>query len=206
MNWKIQPPVVLRSFFPGTTWRVRNDNREVYLTFDDGPVEKETAWVLDLLDQYSIKATFFCVGENVKRNPALFDELLKRGHSVGNHAFNHLPAWKCSRQEYFDNIEKAAEYIPGGLFRPPHGQLYPWYMNRLKEQFSKIVMWDVLSLDYEQGLNAQQVCQNVMHYTRPGSIIVFHDSKKAWNRLSEALPASLDALLKKGYVFKKLEM
>jgi len=205
MNLKVQPPVVLRNLFPGTTWRIKNESDQVYLTFDDGPVEKETTWVLDLLDQYQIKASFFCVGENVQRQPALLDELLKRGHSVGNHSFNHLPAWKCSRQRYFENIFKAEDYIPKGLFRPPHGQLYPWYMSELKEKFSKIVMWDVLSMDYDQRLNAHEVVNNVVKYTRSGSIIVFHDSKKAWDRLHQALPASLDALLKKGFDFKKLE-
>ena len=205
MNLKVQPPVVLRKLFPGTTWRIKNESKQLYLTFDDGPVEKETSWVLDLLDQYQIKATFFCVGENVQRQPALLDELLTRGHAVGNHSFNHLPAWKCSREQYFENIRKAEAYIPDGLFRPPHGQLYPWYMKDLTQQFSKIVMWDVLSMDYDNRLNAPEVANNVIQYTRPGSILVFHDSKKAWNNLQDALPASLDALLKKGFVFRKLE-
>ncbi len=206
MNWKVQPPGIIRSLFPGTTWRKSKQDKTLYLTFDDGPVEKETAWVLHLLNEYGIKATFFCVGENAHRNQDLITELLKKGHSVGNHAYNHLPAWKCSRLDYFDNIEKARPYIPGQLFRPPHGQLYPWYMKALKQQFKEVVMWDVLSMDYDNRLSKEQVLSNVLNNVRNGSILVFHDSKKAWDRLSYALPKSLDELLNKGYRFKALKM
>ncbi|MBK3517359.1 polysaccharide deacetylase family protein [Carboxylicivirga marina] len=206
MSWKVQPPEVLRKLFPHTLWRAKGEGKTLYLTFDDGPVEKETTWVMNLLDDYKIKASFFCVGENADNNTHLMQELLKRGHSVGNHAYNHLPAWKCSRKEYFDNIEKAKPFIPGGLFRPPHGQLYPWYMTELKHQFKHIVMWDVLSMDYDARLSQHDVLNNVLNNTREGSILLFHDSKKAWKRMHYALPAALDQLLKEGYQFKKLEM
>ena len=206
MSWKVQPPTALRALFPNTIWRFNKSEKTLYLTFDDGPVEKETTWVMNLLDEYQIKASFFCVGENADKNAHLLEELIKRGHSVGNHAYNHLPAWKCSRQEYFDNIAKARPFIPGALFRPPHGQLYPWYMQELKKQFKHIVMWDVLSMDYDNRLSQSEVLNNVMHYTRNGSILLFHDSKKAWKRMHYALPAALDQLLKEGYQFKKIEM
>ncbi|MCG8579407.1 MAG: polysaccharide deacetylase family protein [Bacteroidales bacterium] len=206
MNWKVQPPDALRALFPHTLWRNKKEGKTLYLTFDDGPVEKETGWVMDLLDEYDIKATFFCVGENADKNAHIMDELLIRNHSVGNHAYNHLPAWKCSRREYFDNIEKARPFIPGGLFRPPHGQLYPWYMSELKQHFKHIVMWDVLSMDYDNRLTQQDVLNNVLQYSRNGSILVFHDSKKAWKRMHYALPASIERLLKEGYQFKKLEV
>ncbi|WP_430811848.1 MULTISPECIES: polysaccharide deacetylase family protein [unclassified Carboxylicivirga] len=185
---------------------MKNTDKTLYLTFDDGPVEKETGWVMDLLDSYDLPATFFCVGENAHRNEGMVQELLQRGHSVGNHAYNHLPAWKCSRRAYFNNIEKAADHIPGQLFRPPHGQLYPWYMKALSRQFKHIVMWDVLSMDYDHRLSKGQVLANVLNYARNGSIVLFHDSKKAWPRMHYALPAALDQLLKEGYQFKKLEM
>lgn len=206
MSWKVQPPAALRALFPHTLWRGERRDKTLYLTFDDGPVEKETNWVMELLGTYNIKATFFCVGENAHNNSGLLHELIKKGHSVGNHAYNHLPAWKCSREAYFNNIEKARPYIPGNLFRPPHGQLYPWYMKALKQQFKHIVMWDVLSMDYDNRLSQQQVLNNVLQYTRNGSILLFHDSKKAWKRMHYALPASLDQLLEKGYRFEKLEM
>jgi len=205
-NWKVQPPQALRALFPHTLWRHKGEGKTLYLTFDDGPVEKETTWVMNLLDEYKIKSTFFCVGENADNNAQLIEELLHKGHSIGNHAYNHLPAWKCSRQMYFDNIEKARPYISGGLFRPPHGQLYPWYMAELKKRFKSIVMWDVLSMDYDERLSQEQVLNNVLHHTRPGSILLFHDSKKAWKRMHYALPAALDQLLKDGYQFKTLEM
>lgn len=206
MSWKVRPPQVLRSLFPGTTWRMPEREKVVYLTFDDGPVEKETPWVMNLLDQYDVKATFFCVGENADNNQHLVQELLKQGHSVGNHAYNHLPAWKCSRSEYFNNIEKARPYIPGKLFRPPHGQLYPWYMSELKNRFSKVVMWDVLSMDYDNRISKEQVLKNVTNNVRNGSVIVFHDSTKAWDRLTYALPKSLDFLLNEGYRFEAIKM
>jgi len=206
MSWKVRPPQIVRSLFPGTTWRMPNREKVVYLTFDDGPVEKETPWVMNLLGQYDVKATFFCVGENADNNQHLVQELLKQGHSVGNHAYNHLPAWRCSRSEYFNNIEKARPYIPGNLFRPPHGQLYPWYMSELKSRFSKVVMWDVLSMDYDNRLSKEKVLRNVTNNVRNGSVIVFHDSTKAWDRLTYALPKSLDFLLKEGYRFEAIKM
>ncbi len=206
MSWKVQPPAIVRALFPHTLWREDPHEKTLYLTFDDGPVEKETGWVMNLLDEYKIEASFFCVGENADNNAHLMKELLKSGHSVGNHAYNHLPAWKCSRQAYFDNIEKAKPFIEGGLFRPPHGQLYPWYMQQLHRQFKSIVMWDVLSLDYDRRISQKEVLNNVLNHSRNGSIIVFHDSAKAWKNMHYALPAALDALLKEGYQFKKLEM
>nr|WP_321453799.1 polysaccharide deacetylase family protein [uncultured Carboxylicivirga sp.] len=205
-NWKVRPPQMARNFFPGTTWRMPTREKVVYLTFDDGPIEKITPWVMDLLDQYKIKATFFCVGENADNNQQLVQELLQRGHSVGNHAYNHLPAWKCSRSAYIDNIEKARPFIPGNLFRPPHGQLYPWYMSELKRRFSRVVMWDVLSMDYDKRLTKDQVVLNVIKNVRNGSIIVFHDSIKAWDRLSYALPKSIEYILNEGYRFEAIKM
>nr|WP_321406340.1 polysaccharide deacetylase family protein [uncultured Carboxylicivirga sp.] len=206
MSWKVRPPQVIRNLFPGTTWRIPGQEKVIYLTFDDGPVEKETPWVMNLLNQYQVKATFFCVGENADNNQYLIQELLNNGHSVGNHAYNHLPAWKCSRSEYFNNIEKARPFIPGNLFRPPHGQLYPWYMKELKSKFGKVVMWDVLSMDYDKRLSKEQVLSNVTKNVRNGSVVVFHDSAKAWDRLTYALPKSLDFLLEKGYRFEVLKM
>ncbi len=206
MSWKVQPPGLVRKMFPGTTWRKTKGDKTIYLTFDDGPVEKETSWVMDLLKQYGIQATFFCVGENAHRNQYLVQELLSQGHSVGNHAYNHLPAWKCSRKEYFENLEKAQLYIPGKLFRPPHGQLYPWYISQLKQMFKEVIMWDVLSMDYDKRLTNSEVVNNVLNHTRDGSILVFHDSKKAWDRMNYALPKSLDKLLELGYKFEAIEM
>ncbi len=203
-RWSIQPPKWMRSFFKDTLWRVDEVDKTVFLTFDDGPVPEVTPWVCDELKRRDIKATFFCVGENVVKHPEIYRMVIKDGHQTGNHSFNHLPAWRCSGEEYFENIKLGMEQIDSTLFRPPHGQLYPWQMPKLKRLFSKVVMWDVLSKDYHNKLSASEVFENVKRHVRPGSIIVFHDSVKAWPRLKEALPATIDYLIKEGYSFRLL--
>ncbi len=202
----IQPPFWLRAFFPGVSWRKNKQEKVVYLTFDDGPVEPETIWVIEELRKHQIPATFFCVGENAHKNPHLINQLIDEGHSVGNHTYNHIPAWKCSRSEYFENIDKAMPHIKSRLFRPPHGKLYPWYVPKLRKQFSEIVMWDVLSKDFDNRLSAQDVIDNTLNHVRNGSIIVFHDSNKAWDRMHIALPACIKALKDQGYQFRKIKM
>lgn len=194
----MQLPELVRSFFPGTSWR-EGDDDSVYITFDDGPVPEATPWVLDELDKAGAKATFFCVGDNVRKYPDIYKEVLARGHRVGNHTYNHTKAWSVSRQKYFDNIEEAKTYIDSTLFRPPHGQLYPWYIKKLKESFAKIVMWDVLTQDYDNRLNGKTVFTNLTTYVRGGSIVVFHDSIKSFKNLEYALPASLEWLQEKEF-------
>ena len=203
-RWSIQPPKWVRLIFKDAIWRVDEKEKTVFLTFDDGPVPEVTPWVCNELKRRGIKATFFCVGENVVKHPEIYQMVIEKGHQTGNHAFNHLPAWRCSGKEYFENIELGMEQIDSTLFRPPHGQLYPWQMPRLKRLFSKVVMWDVLSKDYDNRLSASEVFENVKRNVRPGSIIVFHDSVKAWPRLKEALPATVDYLINEGYSFKLL--
>ncbi|TAJ13571.1 polysaccharide deacetylase family protein [Marinilabiliaceae bacterium JC017] len=203
-RFEVQPPQWVRALYPGTTWKGAHDERQVFLTFDDGPIEKVTPWVCEKLAEYNAKATFFCVGDNVRKSPGVFQLLKQEGHQVGNHTFNHIPAWKYSRKEYFENIEKGGKWINTGLFRPPHGQLYPWYVKQLRESFDKIVLWDVLSQDYDKRLSHQEVFRNVKEFVRPGSIIVFHDSLKAWDRLKEVLPAALDYLSEENYNFEIL--
>jgi len=203
-RWEVQVPERIRKLYPGTFWRGDDKEKVVYLTFDDGPVKDVTGWVCEELKKRDIRATFFCVGENVERNQDIYRRLVQEGHKTGNHTYNHLPAWKCSGKEYFENIVKASEVIDTDIFRPPHGQLYPWQVKKLKERFRRIVMWDVLSADYDNRLSAEEVRANVMDNVRPGSVIVFHDSIKAWPRLKQALPETLDLLLKEGYRFKTL--
>ncbi len=203
-RWEVQVPERIRKFYPGTLWRGEDKEKVVYLSFDDGPVRDVTEWVCEELKKRDIRATFFCVGENVERNPDIYRRLVKEGHKTGNHTYNHLPAWKCSGKEFFENIGKASKVISSDVFRPPHGQLYPWQVKKLKDRFRRIVMWDVLSKDYDSRLSAEEVRVNVMDNVRPGSVIVFHDSIKSWPRLKQALPAALDFLLKEGYSFKTL--
>lgn len=203
-RWEVQPPKWIRMFYPGTFWRGDVEDKVVYLTFDDGPVPEVTEWVCKELEKRNIKATFFCVGENVTRYPGLFRMLKDKGHGTGSHTYNHLPAWKCSGNEYLENVDKGNDVIGSDLFRPPHGQLYPWQVAALKKRFGKIVMWDVLSKDYDRQLTAEEVFENVRRNVRPGSVIVFHDSAKAWPRLEKALARTLDHLLKEGYRFEVL--
>jgi len=198
-----QPPRIYRRLFPGTLWRIPAPNgkpKSVYLTFDDGPIPEMTPWILEVLDKYKIKATFFCVGENVRQYPTLYETLLERGHQVGNHTFNHLQGIRSRSKNYIRNIAEASKYIDSDLFRPPHGHMRFPQLFRLRKLF-RIVMWDVVTRDYSPHVTAKDVLNNVKKYTRNGSIIVFHDSLKAKGRIEEALPQAIEWLLKEGYQF-----
>lgn len=191
--------------FPEGVWRITKKKHTVYLTFDDGPIPEVTPWVLDTLDHYGIKATFFCVGENVSRNPELFEEVKRRGHSVGNHTYNHLQGAHTSTTSYLKNIMKADGLIRSNLFRPPHG-LLRWKQARIIKTHFSIIMYDLVSRDYSKKLTGEQVFGNVKRYARKGSIIVFHDSLKAEKNLRYALPKSIEWLLEHGYSFEKIPM
>ena len=199
-----QPPRIYRWLFPGALWRIpapKGQKKNVFLTFDDGPIPEMTPWILDVLDKYDIKATFFCVGENVSKHPELYDMILKRGHRVGNHTYNHIQGIRYWSENYIRNIAKASELIDGNLFRPPHGHMRVPQVVRLRKIF-RIVMWDVVTRDYSPHMTAKGVFNIVKRYTRNGSIVVFHDSLKAKGRIEEALPKSIEWLMENGYQFK----
>lgn len=200
-----RPPMIFRLSVPGGLFRRREEGHPnaVYLTFDDGPIPEVTPWVLDLLDRYGIKATFFMVGDNVRKYPELYEEVIRRGHSVGNHTMHHVQGLRLRLKSYLRDVAEARQYIKSDLFRPPHGWLRPRQTWALHEQF-RVVMFDLVTRDYSKRLTADQVVANVKRYARPGSVIVFHDSIKSWPRLQRALPESLDWLLSKGYEFRKL--
>ncbi|MDR3269010.1 MAG: polysaccharide deacetylase family protein [Tannerella sp.] len=198
-----QPPWVYRVIFSGAVWRQPGKEKCVYLTFDDGPVPEVTPWVLDLLDTFHLKATFFCVGDNVRKYPEIYRMIRERGHRVGNHTHNHIQGIRFRSKNYLANVEKAAEWIRSDLFRPPHGHMRYPQLSGLKKKY-RIVMWDVVTRDYSPHMTSQGVFNVVKKYTRNGSIIVFHDSLKAVDRMKEALPQSLEWLLKQGYQFKVL--
>ncbi len=200
MGLMIQPSFLLSGIFKGATWSEKTDKNEVFVTFDDGPIPEVTPWVLDEADKWNAKLTFFCVGENVFKHPDVYEEVLRRGHAVGNHTYNHIKAWSYNRKDYFDNIEKASQFIDSKLFRPPHGMLYPSYIKLLKEKFDKVIMWNVLSRDYNRKLSGKAVFKNVEGYVKPGSIIVFHDSLKAEKNMKYAFPKTLELINKKGYI------
>lgn len=196
-----QPPWFYRALFPGVTWRIPARQKCVYLTFDDGPIPEVTPWVLDQLDHFGIKATFFMVGDNVRKHPDIFKMVVERGHRIGNHTFNHIQGLRYLTKNYLANVEKAAGYIPSNLFRPPHGHMRLPQTLRLRRQYH-VVMWDVVTRDYSPKLNPDQVFENVRRYARNGSIIVFHDSLKAERNMRVAMPRAIQWLLDQGYEFK----
>lgn len=200
-----QPPLLYRLLFPGGYWRMPFRNQKViYLTFDDGPIPEITPWVLDVLDKYDIKATFFCVGDNVRKYPEIYRDILNRGHKVGNHTFNHIQGIKTLSENYIANVEQADSYIKSSLFRPPHGHMRLPQFFTLKKKYD-IILWDVVTRDYSKKQTPQDVLDNVKHYVRNGSIVVFHDSLKSEHNLKYALPHAIEWLLEQGYVFKTIE-
>ena len=199
-----RPPQIFRSLFPDAHFRIRGEERCVYLTFDDGPIPEATPWVLDMLDSYGIKATFFMVGDNVRKYPDVYQEVVSRGHTVGNHTMHHLQGLKVKTPYYLDDIKEADSYIHSRLFRPPHGFLTPKQARLIREQYT-IIMYDLITRDYSRHLTADQVFDNVRRYTRDGSIIVFHDSIKSMPRLRKALPRSIEWLMEQGYQFKTFD-
>lgn len=203
MNLVVHPPKLIRRIYPNGVWKIPEQEKKIYLTFDDGPIPEVTHWVLAKLKEYNAKATFFCVGENVKRNPYIFDEIVRNGHSVGNHTYNHLDGWKTNFFSYLKNAEVANTFIDTKLFRPPHGKLTMAQRNALSSRY-KIVLWDVLSKDYDRTLSPQMCYENVIRYTNPGSVIVFHDSIKASKNLFYALPKVLEYYTREGYTFERI--
>lgn len=204
--WIEQPPFFYRLLFTEAIWRILHRGKKVvYLTFDDGPIPEETPWVLDTLDRYGIKATFFMVGDNVRKYPEVFEEVKRRGHSYGNHTMHHLQGLKVSATTFFRDITEADRLIGSTLFRPPHGIISPWQTKLIKRHYN-IIMYDVVTRDYSKRVTKEQVLNNVKRYVRNGSIIVFHDSLKAHERMRYALPRAIEWLKEQGYEFRVLGM
>ncbi len=202
-----QPPLLYRLLFPEALWRIKRRNGKpiVYLTFDDGPIPEQTPWVLDMLDKYGVKATFFMVGDNVRRHPELLEEVRRRGHSYGNHTMHHLQGMKVRAHRYLRDVAEAAKLIDSPLFRPPHGLIRWKQAKALKEHFN-IIMYDLVTRDYSKKLTPDEVFENVRRYARNGSIIVFHDSIKAAPNMRIALPRAIEWLLEQGYEFRPIPM
>lgn len=187
-----------------------NTENVIYLTFDDGPTPETTEWILDLLNKENIKATFFCIGNNIKKHPEIFNKVIKEGHSVGNHTFNHLKGWKTLTKKYIENVDLCNEIIQkssiinncqSSIFRPPYGKIKPIQSKLIRRKGFKIIMWDVLSKDYDSSISKECCLQNVTKNTQSGSIIVFHDSIKASTNLKFALPKAIKILKEKGFIF-----
>ena len=194
--------------FPNYVWDIATNDHTIYLTFDDGPTPDITNWTLDLLNQYQAKATFFCIGNNIEKHPEIFKNILKNDHAVGNHTQNHVKGWRTKTKEYLDDIHRAKESIelvPSTLFRPPYGQITPKQGKQLIHLGYKIIMWDVLSFDWDATISKEDCYQNVISKTKNGSIIVFHDSVKAANHMQYTLPKILKYFSEKGYIFKAID-
>ena len=200
-----QPAIFLRWLFPHALWRMDHHQKSVYLTFDDGPIPEATPFILDTLDRFNAKATFFMVGENAVKYPHLLEEVRQRGHQVGNHTYNHMSGMRHFTWTYLANIKKADEILHTRLFRPPHGWSRTVQYRVLRHIGMKVVMWDVVTRDYSRLLTAEDVLQNVKRYARPGSIITFHDSLKSIEKLKHALPEALSWLQEQGYEFRTFE-
>ena len=203
MVFLVKTPNALKPFAADLLWSIDQFQNVVYLTFDDGPTKEITPKILDILDEYNARATFFCIGGNVKSNPNVYAEILRRGHRTGNHTWNHMNGWEYSDFSYFRNIIECSELVHSSLFRPPYGRIKRSQVHALKNEYT-IVMWDVLSGDWSKSVSPEKCLSNVIHNTRSGSIIVFHDSEKAEKNMLYALPRALKYLSEKGFVFQAL--
>lgn len=198
-------PDILRFVYPKAVWRCSSHKRCIYLTFDDGCVPEVTPKVLEILENERIKATFFCVGENVEKYPLLFKELQSRGHQVGNHTYNHLKGINVSSDDYLANIARADKLIGNKLFRPPYGRITPVQMKALRDRYGyKIILWDLITNDFNKNLSPSEIMRNIKRYTRNGSIVVFHDSVKAAPNMLAVLPEAIKWWKEEGYEFRTL--
>ncbi|MGN8058184.1 polysaccharide deacetylase family protein [Pedobacter sp. 22163] len=202
----IKSPLLLKWYYPSLLWNKSRTEKVIYLTFDDGPIPNVTDFVLKTLKVFNAKATFFCIGDNIVKHPEVFERVKNDGHAIGNHTFNHLKGWKTDDETYLQNTLKCQELTQTDLFRPPYGRIKKSQISNLKSQISelKIVMWDVLSGDFDTKLSPEKCYQNVIKHTENGSIIVFHDSLKAFDRLSYTLPKVLAYFTEKGFSFSTL--
>ncbi|MDC3388574.1 polysaccharide deacetylase family protein [Flavobacteriaceae bacterium] len=210
MLYLVKTPDFIKRLFQNLTWEINTSKKVIYLTFDDGPTPKITNWVLYELEKYNAKATFFCIGKNILNHPDVFENIVTKGHAIGNHTNNHINSWKKQAKLYIENVNQAQKIIDPvlngtnsvKLFRPPYGKLTLSVTKKLVKEDYKIIMWDVLSGDFDQSISKEKCLKNVIENTTSGSIIVFHDSVKASEKLQFTLPKILDHFSKKGFSFE----
>lgn len=203
--YAVKSPYILRKLLKRLIlWDIKTSDKELFLTFDDGPIPEVTPKVLALLRKFNAEATFFMVGENIDKHPEIYQQVKDAGHAIGNHSYNHIKSWKSSNEEYYSNIQKASGLIEGKLFRPPHGQIKLKQLKELSKKYN-VVLWSVLSGDFDTNLSPEKCAKNVINNSKNGSIIVFHDSLKAESRMLFALEETLKHFTKFGYNFKSLK-
>lgn len=202
----VKSPLLLKWYYPSLIWNKTRAQRVIYLTFDDGPIPDVTDFVLKTLKSFNAKATFFCIGDNIQKHPDIFGRLKSEGHRIGNHTFNHLKGWKTEDQVYLQNFRQCQELTNTNLFRPPYGRIKKSQISRLRREFPdlQIIMWDVLSGDFDLKLSPQKCYDQVVKHAENGSIIVFHDSLKAFDRLKYTLPRALQYFSEQGFQFETL--
>jgi len=202
----VKTPRLLKILYPELIWNKSRDNHCIYLTFDDGPIPIVTPFVLNILKQYNARATFFCIGDNVNKHPDIFEQVKNEGHSIGNHTHNHLKGWKTDDKTYLDNFLKADDLLHADLFRPPYGRIKRSQIKLLKQAKPdlELIMWDVLSGDFDINLKPEASLKNVLKHTENGSIVLFHDSLKAFDRLEYVLPRAMEVWSGMGYSFGPL--
>lgn len=199
----VRTPATAKLIYPSLVWNIKEKDKVIYLTFDDGPDESVTPTTLEILDRYNAKATFFCVGEKVKQNKTIFQNVIEMGHSVGNHTFNHLKGTQTSISDYIENIEKANKLIQSNLFRPPYGKINGNQVRRIRNKY-KIIMWSVLPGDFDYKVNKQSVLKRLIKHTTNGSIVVLHDNNKFKDKMMYALEGFLDHFSTMGYEFNAI--
>jgi peptidoglycan-N-acetylglucosamine deacetylase len=212
MFYWIKTNQIIKWLFRSQIWSIPNPDNKIYLTFDDGPTPEVTAWVLDILKEENIKSTFFCIGKNIENHPDIFQKLTQQGHSIGNHTFNHLNGWKTKTSYYLRNIEQCEQSIQNNsgnrksnLFRPPYGKITNSQSRKLRKMGYKIIMWDILTADFDTAVSPEKCLENATGRVKNGSIIVFHDSLKARKNLEYALPKAIKFLKEKGFVFDTIQ-
>jgi peptidoglycan/xylan/chitin deacetylase (PgdA/CDA1 family) len=203
----VKTPWLVKKFYSQLTWDVKPANKRcIYLTFDDGPIPIVTPFVLNILQQYNAKATFFCIGDNIRKHPDVFEQIKNAGHTIGNHTYNHLKGWETEDETYLENFLEADKLVSSKLFRPPYARIKKSQVKLLKEAKPglKIIMWNILTADYDTNLKPEKCLENVLKHTKGGDIVLFHDSLKAFPRLEYVLPRAMEEWSKEGYEFKNL--